>query len=211
MAWNKANPDRVRELKSASDKRVRRKRAKDGDRCMVYSADRTTKRCPRCTNRVPVTELGAGKVYCRPCSTEVSRDWARSNPDKRHIWRKRNPEENREAMRRYRAQLRASNPELLVEQNRKEKLRRKGTTVEAYENLLSEQKGVCGICGFPPRDRSLAVDHDHNCCDGDQRITCGKCNRGLLCGPCNKLLSRLESQDDWIEKAMLYLQQYPRS
>ena len=48
-------------------------------------------------------------------------------------------------------------------------------TVKKYANLLKKQKGVCAICGKPPKGLKLAVDHDHK----TGRI------RGLLCAYCN--------------------------
>ena len=37
-----------------------------------------------------------------------------------------------------------------------------GITLKDYERMLKEQKGVCAICGRPPKNRRLAVDHDHS-------------------------------------------------
>lgn len=36
-----------------------------------------------------------------------------------------------------------------------------GITLGEYTDLLEQQKGVCAICGRPPKTRKLAVDHDH--------------------------------------------------
>ena len=48
-----------------------------------------------------------------------------------------------------------------------------------YDQRLTEQNGVCAICGNPPvPDKQLEVDHCH---DTDTV-------RGLLCGPCNRML-----------------------
>jgi len=57
-------------------------------------------------------------------------------------------------------------------------------TVADYETLLASQGGVCAICGTKPRNKRLAVDHDHHCCPGGR--SCGKCIRGLLCVTCNR-------------------------
>ena len=45
----------------------------------------------------------------------------------------------------------------------------------AYEQMLAAQGGGCAICGTPPRNRRLDVDHDHR----TGRV------RGLLCWTCN--------------------------
>lgn len=48
----------------------------------------------------------------------------------------------------------------------------------------------CEICGDNPKDRSLQVDHDHNCCPTE--LTCGKCVRGVVCGRCNVVIGKYE-------------------
>ena len=58
-----------------------------------------------------------------------------------------------------------------------------GLTLEQYTALAKKQSGVCAVCGNPPKDRVLDVDHCH---------TTGKV-RGLLCWPCNIAVGHLES------------------
>ena len=36
-----------------------------------------------------------------------------------------------------------------------------GITLDDYNTMLTEQNGVCAICGTKPGTRSLSVDHDH--------------------------------------------------
>ena len=69
-------------------------------------------------------------------------------------------------------------------------------TVDMYEDMLQKQNGLCSICGRPPKNRRLAVDHDHNT---------GQI-RGLLCGPCNTALSHVEHQSNFSQKARVYLE-----
>jgi Recombination endonuclease VII len=57
-------------------------------------------------------------------------------------------------------------------------LRRYGLTDAEYDGIWEDQGGVCAICGQPPTNNLLAVDHDH--------VT-GRV-RGLLCAPCNRHL-----------------------
>ena len=64
-------------------------------------------------------------------------------------------------------------------------------TLDDYDRMFEEQKGVCAICGQPQKSsRRLAVDHNH--------IT-GKI-RGLLCTVCNTDLGWYERQKENIEK-----------
>lgn len=73
-----------------------------------------------------------------------------------------------------------------------------GITDEEYEQLLSVQGGVCGICGGPPdgRWKRLHVDHCH---------TTGRV-RGLLCTPCNQGLGLLRDSVERIHAAIAYLE-----
>lgn len=85
-------------------------------------------------------------------------------------------------------------------------LTRYRVTLEWYDAKVKEQNGLCAICGNPPKQRNLSVDHDHACCDGTR--ACGKCNRGLICENCNTAIERLESIPNWPEKALAYLAHY---
>lgn len=179
--WNRKNIERHKANKSRSDKRLRRERALDGDRCLVYSPDRTTKRCPKCEKRKPVDEFskqyGNGKriPYCRPCKNEITKEWKALNPTQKVV-------------------------------NDKQNLRKRGITPELFHQMFLKQKGVCAICGLKPKSElRLAVDHDHRCCGKDVKRDCGKCVRGLLCCPCNTLINRLDFDPNWISKALAYL------
>jgi hypothetical protein len=80
-------------------------------------------------------------------------------------------------------------------------------TLRQYNLMLKKQKGVCAICGNPPKKISLAVDHDHLCCK--KPPTCGKCTRGLLCFRCNKMvLGRLERFKAQLINIINYLLKY---
>lgn len=65
-----------------------------------------------------------------------------------------------------------------------------------YAEMLAAQGGVCAICLRPPRNRRLAVDHDHNT---------GK-PRALLCYLCNKYLGQWEFDPVVATLAAAYLQ-----
>lgn len=48
----------------------------------------------------------------------------------------------------------------------------------------------CEICG-EFKERSLHVDHNHNCCSGP--VTCGTCVRGVICNGCNTAVDKMEN------------------
>lgn len=78
-----------------------------------------------------------------------------------------------------------------------------GLTLEQYEAKLSEQGGVCAICGKPPlggstSTASLHVDHDH--------VT-GEI-RALLCHKCNPAIGQFSDDPALLERAAAYLRRY---
>ena len=73
-------------------------------------------------------------------------------------------------------------------------LRRYNITEEDYDALLSQQGGVCAICGRPPEKR-LSVDHNH--------VT--DAVRGLLCMPCNRAIGLLGDSVEGLTRAIDYL------
>lgn len=62
---------------------------------------------------------------------------------------------------------------------------------EWYEYKL--QQG-CEICGAFT-EQKLHVDHDHSCCDYDNKVfeqSCGECVRGIICHGCNANVGHYE-------------------
>lgn len=70
-------------------------------------------------------------------------------------------------------------------------LRKKyGISLEDYDAMHDEQRGVCAICGNEEsQNRHLSVDHDHE----TGRV------RGLLCGSCNTKLGWFERNRQTID------------
>jgi len=134
-------------------------------------------------------------------------------------WHKDNPEAN-ERKNEVRNKKYSEDADYHKKTNRENTLKCYKTTPEKYNAKLSEQGGHCALCentsgsnGF-----SLHVDHDHECCGYEKRITCGKCNRGLLCNACNIRLGYLEAilkqgtiiplAGTWLYRAVKYLEAY---
>lgn len=72
-----------------------------------------------------------------------------------------------------------------------------GMTKEIYENMFTEQNGLCAICGQrePVRGRRLSIDHHH----GNGIV------RGLLCTNCNRALGYFKDDVNILNKAVQYL------
>lgn len=93
-------------------------------------------------------------------------------------------------------------------------------TPEKYDDKLKEQGGHCALCEKVAGKKSLHVDHDHTCCPDSKRVTCGKCNRGILCQSCNTRLGYLEQTlressvnpqpNTWTARAITYLKSYEK-
>ena len=78
------------------------------------------------------------------------------------------------------------------------------------EEFDERSKNGCEICGDKP-NRSLQVDHDHNCCSTQK--ACKKCVRGVVCNKCNINVGKYEKglmRDDnpHLEKVKEYLDKY---
>jgi hypothetical protein len=58
------------------------------------------------------------------------------------------------------------------------RLRKYGLTSEAYEDMKTQQGGVCACCGDPPKGRALHVDHDHQT-GAVRQLLCARCNSAI--------------------------------
>jgi hypothetical protein len=75
---------------------------------------------------------------------------------------------------------------------------------EDYNQMLSTQNGACAVCLIVPPNGRLYIDHDHNCCPGNN--SCGKCIRGLLCCRCNAGEGFVRDQE-WLCRMTEYITQ----
>jgi hypothetical protein len=70
---------------------------------------------------------------------------------------------------------------------------------ELYEQILSDQHGVCAICGLRCTSRRrLAVDHDHKT----------GAIRGLLCHRCNRAIGFFRDDVQLLRRSVSYLQSH---
>jgi hypothetical protein len=88
--------------------------------------------------------------------------------------------------------------------------RRYGITEAEYEAILKKQKGVCWICGKPPKKRRLHVDHLHVKRDKHQLPEeTRKRVRGLLCWACNGAIAKFRDDAQRLRKAAKYCDSWP--
>lgn len=69
-------------------------------------------------------------------------------------------------------------------------------TEDDYERLLAAHQGNCWICGRPPKNRRLHVEHDHK----TGRV------RGLACWHCNRGLQQFSDSPARLRAAAMYLE-----
>lgn len=152
------------------------------------------KRCPKCRLSKTLSEFNNdsssyrkdGKYsYCKSCVSIL-----------------RNTDEERKRLREYAKQVRDNDPILRARRVVEERIRRYkrlyGISVEEYDKMLEFQDGKCAICHKPPKNKRLAVDHDHKT----------GIIRGLLCSMCNQSLHGRITQD-WLFDAYEYLHLTP--
>ena len=137
--------------------------------------------------------------------------WNKANPERaastQRQWYAKNGAAYREA---HRDELRAAQRRFYAAHadaksvdNRIQRLRSYGLTVEDYSGLLAAQHGVCALCGKPETHLSrkgeitrLAVDHDH---------TTGAV-RALLCHACNVGIGTFGDDPDLLRAAAAYIE-----
>lgn len=82
---------------------------------------------------------------------------------------------------------------------------RKRTLAERRMALWKAQNGLCALCGGVLDYEETVVDHDHDCCPGPVRSSCGNCDRGGLHAMCNSLLGFANDDIELLQKATEYL------
>ena len=96
-------------------------------------------------------------------------------------------------------------PEMFKKRQRKYALSQHNLTIEKYEEILQKQNNSCEICktNISKFEKNLYVDHDHNCCSGQN--SCGSCIRGLLCASCNFMIGLSKDSPEVLKYAIIYL------
>ena len=162
---------------------------------------------------------------CKQCVKNRSKEYAKNNPEKRKILNQKyverhkerillkSREKGRERRKNNSAHLKKINK--IYRDNNPKKLRGYrlkrffNLTLEDYDKMFKEQKGLCGICFMPEtvlnkishKPIPLAVDHCHKT----------KKNRGLLCRACNTSLGGYRDSIEIHESATKYLKKYQGS
>lgn len=153
--------------------------------------------CTKCGVEKPIDQFRVDRGHvrgdCRECERKfrlayyaehrerfaaASRKWSKTHPEQRNAtkraWYARNKEHQKRVVR----------------------LRMYGITADKYQELFTQQGGVCAVCRKPCiTGRMLAVDHCHKT---------GKI-RGLLCSPCNSALGFVKDDLTRLEALVSYL------
>ena len=160
-----------------------------------------TKVCNKCGKKKPLSDFHKHKIerdghtsICKKCRCFDSAEWRKNNPKKvKESYRKFGKEYNKK--------YRQENPDKYKLYLRKSKLKTfYGVSLDDYNEMFSNQKGCCEICGKhqSQENRALSVDHNH---------TTGEV-RKLLCGRCNLLVGQIETNIDIIDSVFNYLKDY---
>ena len=88
-------------------------------------------------------------------------------------------------------------------------LERKEQLRERRRRLLGAQGGVCALCRLPLKLAEATIDHDHACCAGPAKRSCGECDRAVLHRLCNGMLGQARDTPELLEQGARFLRQVP--
>lgn len=160
------------------------------------------KTCPKCeieltSENCNLSRLNDGDYACNKCKAKYVRE-------RRKKQKAINPEQFYKEQNKAQRKFHKENPGKMREYFLKNIY---GLTVNEYDKLFFEQKGLCAICGKPETSknqygiRRLNIDHNH---------ISGK-NRGLLCSKHNLGIGQFNIDEQGIElllKAIEYVEKY---
>ena len=170
-----------------------------------------TKECTKCKQDKQLTEFHKDKrqkdghvSQCKSCIKQYHANHYKQNREvilKRNAdWVQNNPEKSKQRQDKWIK----NNPHKQEMKSRKSHLKQTyGITLAEYDTMLTEQKGLCGICGednVAYKKKHLCVDHCHKT---------GKI-RGLLCDACNIALGKLRDSKQRLLNAISYLEDSER-
>jgi hypothetical protein len=172
-----------------------------------------SKVCRACKVNKPFIEYHKDKkvkdglnLRCKSCRLLKSKQYYEDNRERKKAYQAEYALTHKEA---YRANARKWYEKNREGKYRDTRLRRTyGISLEEYNKMLKEQKGVCDICGREERAihnkskkvKHLTVDHCHNT---------GKV-RGLLCSTCNTGIGNLQDNIETVEAALGYLTKHKK-
>lgn len=79
-----------------------------------------------------------------------------------------------------------------------------GLSAAEVDAIIAANQGLCPIC--ERATKRWAVDHDHSCCPGQGKNTCGGCVRGIICDTCNRGIGSFQDSPDALRRAAEYLE-----
>ena len=138
-------------------------------------------------NRERVNAIRRKRYRDNPQESKVSNNkWREENPDKVLACRKR----------RYQREAEKIAPD-------KNLRRAYGISLDEYNEMITDQKGNCAMCGLTMEDEKNRppVDHDHSK-TGLESV------RGIVHTKCNLLIGIVEDNPDVLDKAREYLMRY---
>lgn len=155
-------------------------------------------------------------LRCRLCKREKDIKWSKLHKSEKIEYSKKWKKENKEHYNEWVKQDRLKNPEKYrkwakISRERagkmrslKESLSLRNISLDEYNKMFEEQKGLCAICNLPESRRSrkgdsicrLTIDH----CHASEKV------RGLLCHDCNTGLGKFKDNQDLLLNALAYLE-----
>ena len=156
-----------------------------------YRPGDATRVCTNCHRERPITEFsfrtnhGTGVFVPRPTCYDCDADYKRERNAGR-----------RKDVNRMAREYRANNPEIMLRNAIRQSARNCGLDPDDIEAHYAAHSGLCDICGKPPIDRRLAIDHDH--VTGEFR--------GLICRKCNAGIGFFDDKLDLLRAALTYFE-----
>lgn len=139
-------------------------------------------------------------------TTTYQHQWELDNKERRKIYKQKHYQKNKDRYRKNQQNWRLDNRDRQMATDRRGHLRRAyNLTIEDYNEMIKEQKGLCKLCK-QPLDLTInnCIDHDHKCCEGEK--ACGKCIRGVLHDECNRYIALLERKPKLLIHALAYIE-----